>query len=216
VVWKVWPWLLGFRFHCEGGRARTFPADVAGCERDGAEVRASLDGDQDAYARLVARYQPYVFRQMWHFTRDVHVQDELVQEVFIEVYCSLAKFRGDAPLLHWIRRIATRTGYRYWRHKARHQRLEEGLAQAHTQPVREPEDLTAAEAAEYLHGLLARLPAAERLILTLTYFDDLDSSEIAERMGWNATLVRVRAHRARQKLKALLEKAGFRGSESRR
>lgn len=208
--------IADFDFRVEGERVKTSDVKAGARERDGADVRASLDGNQDAYARLVARYQPHVFRQMWHFTRDLNVQDELVQEVFIEVYHSLAKFRGDAPLLHWIRRIATRTGYRYWRQKARRHRLEEAIERARTAPVCEPEDLTAAEAAECLHGLLAELPAAERLILTLSYFEGLDSPEIAERMGWNATLVRVRAHRARQKLRVLLEKAGFGGFGSRR
>ncbi len=187
----------------------TASSPVEGSGRDLQDIRASLDGDQDAYARIVARYQPFIFRQMWHFTRDVHIQDELVQEVFIEVYRSLKRYRADAPLLHWMRRIATRTGYRYWRQKARHARIEAALLQERARAVREPEDLSAAEAAEYLHTLLAQLPPAERLILTLAYFENLESPEIAERMGWNATLVRVRAHRARQRLKVLLEQAGF-------
>ncbi len=178
-------------------------------ERDWSEIRACLSGDQHAYARLVTRYQSYVFRQMWHFTRDPHDQDELVQEVFIEVYRSLGKYRGDAPLLHWIRRIATRTGYWYWRQQSRRRRLEEALVFQHTDRILEPEDAGASEAAEHLHGLLAQLPASERLILTLTYFENCTSTEIAARTGWSATLVRVQAYRARQKLKHLLEKAGF-------
>ena len=185
----------------------TVETDTRAC--DGSEIRACLSGDPHAYARLVTRYQPDVFRQMWHFTRDPHEQDELVQEVFIEVYRSLGKYRGDAPLLHWIRRIATRTGYGYWRQQSRRHRLEEALVFQHTNRMLEPEDASAAEAAEHLHRLLAQLPASERLILTLTYFENCTSTEIAARTGWNATLVRVQAYRARKKLKHLLEKAGF-------
>ncbi len=178
-------------------------------DRDWFEIRACLSGDQQAYQRLVARYQPYVFQQMWHFTRDPHEQDELVQEVFIEVYRSLPKYRGDAPLLHWIRRIATRIGYWYWRQQSRRRRAEEALASQHSDPIRQPEDLGAAEAAEHLHRLLAQLPDPERMILTLTYFEHCTSTEIAARMGWSAALVRVQAYRARRKLKRLLLKAGF-------
>jgi RNA polymerase sigma-70 factor, ECF subfamily len=183
--------------------------DAVARERDWTDIRGSLEGDHDAYARLVARYQPPIFQQMWHFTRDVHDQDELVQEVFIDVYRSLGKYRGDAPFLHWVRRIATRVGYRYWKQQARRQRLREALARDPVEPLLEPGDATASEAAAHLHSLLAQLPASERLILTLTYFENCSSAEIAARMGWSATLVRVQAYRARRKLKDLLEEAGF-------
>lgn len=178
-------------------------------DRDWADVRGTVNGDHRAYARLVAKYQPYVFRQMWHFTRDPHEQDELVQEVFIEVYRSIGKYRGDAPFLHWVRRIATRTGYRFWRQQARRQRLEEAIVHHHAEPLLNPGDASASEAAEHLHRLLAQLSASERLILTLTYFENCNSTEIAEQTGWSATLVRVQAFRARRKLRQLLEEAGF-------
>ena len=196
-------------FQARDDRVNASGAETVASERDKLDVRASVGGDHGAYARLVARYQPYVYQQMWRFTRDPHVQDELVQEVFVEVYRSLRKYRGDAPFLHWVRRIATRTGYRYWRYEARRRRLESALAQERKPAIIEPEASTATEAAELLHSLLAQLSAPERLVLTLTYFDDCNSTEIAARTGWSATLVRVRAYRARQKLKPLLEKAGF-------
>jgi len=198
-----------FIFRLGDGLLSTSTVETDACECDWSEIRACLSGDQHAYTRLVTRYQPYVFQQMWHFTRDPYEQDELVQEVFIEVYRSLGKYRGDAPLLHWIRRIATRTGYRYWRQQSRRRRLEEALVFQHRDRIVKPEDASASEAAEHLHRLLAQLPASERLILTLIYFDDCTSTEIAARTGWNATLVRVQAYRARKKLKRLLEKAGF-------
>jgi DNA-directed RNA polymerase specialized sigma24 family protein len=46
--------------------------------------------------------------------------------------------------------------------------------------------------------------------LTLFYFDECDMNEIASRTGWNRTLVKVRLHRARKRLKALLNEAGVR------
>lgn len=77
-------------------------------ESDWLDIQASLNGDEQAYARLVVRYQAQVFNQMWRFTRERDELDELVQEVFIEVYKNLNKFKGRAPFLHWVRRIATR------------------------------------------------------------------------------------------------------------
>ena len=152
---------------------------------------------------------PDVFRQMWRFTRDPGVQDELVQEVFIEVYRSLRNFKGRAPFLHWVRRIATRVGYRYWKQQARDKRLREAIESRPIDMQSSPESHEPSEAAERLHNLLGRLDPKDRLVLTLMYFEECDGREIAERTGWSATLVRVRAHRARQRLRKLLEESGF-------
>lgn len=182
---------------------------AARTEPDWSDIEASLAGDDTAYARIVDRYQGQVFRQMWRFSRDPDVQQELVQEVFIEVYRSLRRFKGEAPLLHWIRRIATRVGYRYWKYEARKKRFSEALAGEPFSGAHPPEDQEPSEAGEYLHRLLAGLRPKDRLVLSLMYFEDLSAREIAERVGWSENLVRVRAHRARQKLKKLLEGAGF-------
>ena len=63
--------------------------------------------------------------------------------------------------------------------------------------------------------LLARLPVEDRLVLTLMYFEQNSTKDIAKRMGWTRAMVKMRAHRARKKLKAiaesenLLEKLGW-------
>jgi RNA polymerase sigma-70 factor (ECF subfamily) len=70
-------------------------------------------------------------------------------------------------------------------------------------------------AAGAAHALLARLPPAERLVLTLMYFDDCQVKDIARRMGWTRAMVKMRAYRARRRLKAiagrehLLERLGW-------
>ena len=178
-------------------------------DSDHDDILASIKGDEDAYANLVVRYQAKVFNQMWRFTRDPNVLEELVQEVFIEVYRSLKSFKGKAPFLHWIRRIATRVGYRYWKHEARSRRLREEIERQSDWKRYSTENPEPSEAAEYLHNLLAQLPIKERLVLSLIYFEECNNREIAERTGWSEGLVRVRAHRARQRLKKLLENAGF-------
>ncbi|MBI4829966.1 MAG: RNA polymerase sigma factor [Candidatus Lindowbacteria bacterium] len=177
-------------------------------ESDWADIRATLGGDEDAYARLVLRYQAQVFKQMWRFARDPDVQEELVQEVFIEVYRSLRSFKGRAPFLHWICRVATRVGYRYWKYEAKGRRLREAIEQQPIPEWAEPEDQAPSEAACCLYELLARLSTKDRLLLTLIYFEECDGKAIAERLGWSENLVRVRAHRARERLKKLLLETG--------
>ncbi len=182
-------------------------------DEDGQDIRQSLLGDEEAYARIIGRYQPQIAAQMWRFSRDTAVVEELVQEAFVEAYLSLGKFKGRAPLLHWLRKIATRVGYRFWRKRTREQERREALAW-HGEEAMPPADTSPSEAGEYLHVLLAQLPAEDRLVLTLHYFEGCDTREIAERVGWTRSLVKVRAFRARKKLKALLEEAGY-GREER-
>jgi RNA polymerase sigma-70 factor (ECF subfamily) len=175
---------------------------------DWLDVTASVRGDEDAYERLVRRYEKQITGLLWRFTRDPVQCEELVQQVFVEAYFSLKTYRGDAPLLHWLRRIATRTGYRFWREKAKEpQEMPlpdfEIMEQIEAQ---EEERIDPSEAAAVLHALLARLVPSDRLVLTLLYFDRCSTQEIAERMGWSRAKVKTQALRARRKMKEIAEK----------
>ena len=180
-------------------------------DEDRRDIAASLDGDERSFARLIERYEGTVAHQMWRFTRDEAELESLTQEVFVEVYFSLAGYKAKAPFLHWLRRIATRVGYRYWKRQARERDRRETLDtwRADFEVSTRPEEPT--EAAELLFGLLEQLPPKDRLVLTLLYFEELDTREIGERLGWSRSLVKVRAFRARQKLKTMLEDEGMDG-----
>jgi len=182
-------------------------ADSSWDSADQADVRRSRQGDGDAYARLVQRHQATIARQMWHFTRDPDKQAELVQEVFVNAYLSLASYREEAPFLHWLRKVAVRTGYAHWRRtrrRARERPLEPEVAAL---LAAEPEDGSAAEAAELVHRVLDRLPPRDRLVLTLLHLEERSVAEVAALVGWSETMVKVQAWRARGKLKKMLAKA---------
>lgn len=173
--------------------------------RDVADLRATLAGDQAAFGRLVERHQAAIAAYMWRFTRDPRACEELVHDVFVEAYLSLASFRGRSPWLHWLKRIATRVGYRYWRRRA------DPREQAATPAALElaaradaPAGQEAAEAAELVHATLARLPPRDRLVLTLMYLEQCSVEQVVDLTGWTATMVKVQAFRARGKLKRLL------------
>ena len=172
------------------------------------DVAASLKGDDEAYARLVRRYEKPITGLLWRFTRDPAQCEELVQQVFVEAYFSLKTYRGDAPLLHWLRKIATRTGCRFWREKAREPQ-EVSLAEFDSFEeieAAQEDEIDPAEAAAVLHSLLARLPADDRLVLTLMYFEECGTQEIAERIGWSRAKVKTQALRARRKMKEIAER----------
>ncbi len=167
------------------------------------DIRAAQDGDQEAYRRLLERHQADISRLMWRFCREARTCEELVQEVFVEAYCSLSGYKFKAPFVFWLKRIATRVGYRFWKQRDRQQqfvRLDEAAE------VEAPEVATdKSDVQRFAFELLQRLPSADRLVLTLLYFDQCSTEQIAQRMGWSRAMVKMRAYRARAKLRTLVE-----------
>ena len=204
-------------------RTFTFAAHVAARynghtvdELEQQDIAAALGGDEAAYARLVARHQATVARLAWRFTRVPAECEELVQQTFVEAYFALDGYRGDAPLEHWLARIATRVGYRFWKERTRRGAdVPLGDIDPAAPATDGPADPDPAVAAALVQALLANLAPAERLILTLLYFEECSTEEIARRMGWNRAVVKMRAYRARRRLKAvaqrehLLERLGW-------
>ena len=177
--------------------------------KDQVDIQASLQGNEEAFARLVRRYEFQIAARMKRFTRDKHELEELVQDVFVEAYLNLGTFKGRAPFLHWLRKIATRTGYRYWKGRDRERRMRAALVEHAPLVAANPEDQTPSEAAEALYQIMELLSPRDRLVLSLYYFEESSTKEIAELTGWTRTLVKVRMHRARKKLKTLLEEASY-------
>jgi len=172
-------------------------------DQDHGDVQACLAGDERAFERLLTRHQATVASQVWGFVRNQVDCEELVQEIFVEAFCHLDTFRGEAPFLHWLRRIASRVGYRYLKKTAR-----QALALA-------PEDVAALKEAQVppnseaagrvARALLAKLNPEDRLLMTLVYLEDCSLDEIGSRLGINEGAVKMRMFRARQKLRKIVE-----------
>jgi RNA polymerase sigma-70 factor, ECF subfamily len=167
-----------------------------------ADVRAAARGDGEAYSRIIGRYQQTIARRMHRFTHDLTAIEELVHDVFVEAYFSLGKYRGEAPLEHWLQRIATRVGYKYWERRQRERTIsfDDGLHAVAAADDRAADNNTVEEVATALE----RLPPRDRLVLTLLYIESRSVAEAADLAGWSQTMVKVQAHRARGKLRKLL------------
>ncbi|MDR3077511.1 MAG: sigma-70 family RNA polymerase sigma factor [Planctomycetota bacterium] len=180
--------------------------------QDLVDIEAVLSGDAEIFERLVRRHGEAVQKQMRNFTRDPLQAEELGQDVFVEAYLSLANFRGEAPFRHWLARIATLIGYKFWKNRDRAKRnvplseIGEPAEAAETETEKNPE-----EAARILFDLLATLPDDDRLAMTLMYLERLSQDEIAGRMGWTRVTVAVRLYRARRRLKKLGETEPWKG-----
>ena len=205
-------WLSVLRWVEMGGLVLDEPVvvEVAGVVCDEAElVAGSLNGDEDAYVELVKKYEGMVGRMMWRFTQDRGEWDILVQDVFVQGWLSLRKYKGDGAFGGWLNTIGVRCGYRYWRGQKR------GARQVQLEDwgsvVGADDNGRAEEAHKRVYELLSLLNDKDRLVLTLQYFEGLGADVIARRMGWNRAMVHMRVSRAKKKLRKIV--AGVKGLE---
>jgi RNA polymerase sigma-70 factor (ECF subfamily) len=176
------------------------PHDTAPDER---LIQSTLAGDDEAFAALVARHKRRVFGIAARFARDAHALDDLCQDVFIKAYQRLDQYRSDAPFAHWLARITVHACYDHLR-KTKHDRQAVTLDDVELASV---DNVAPARAREVLDFALAQLSAGERLVITLLELEEKSVREIAGLTGWSEGNVKVRAHRARQRLKAILEES---------
>lgn len=160
-------------------------------------IRESLAGDRDAFAALVRRHQGRVFRLAGRFFRRPEDVEEVAQETFLRAWMKLGTYRAQAPFEHWLTRLSLRCAY----DRLRRSRMEtEALAGDEAEAV-----VADPDARLEVERLLARLPAADRFLLILLEGEEWSVAEIAERLGWTQVNVKVRAHRARKRLRRILE-----------
>ena len=173
---------------------------------DEALVACAREGDEAAFTELVRRHKRRVLAAASRFARDDHQLDDLSQEVFIRAFRNLSKFRGEAPFEHWLARITVSACYDFLR-KERRTREQISL-DAHPFDLRDSRcdaSASARGASELLAFAMRQLSADERLIITLAEIEERSMREISELTGWSESNVKVRAFRARQNLKRILE-----------
>ena len=168
-------------------------------DEEKALIDRSLGGDQDAFAALVRRHQRRVFALAGRFFRQRADVEDLAQESFLIAWRKLGTFRGNAPFESWITRICLNLCYaRLKARKPTQELFEADLVAPNPSP----------DARLEVERLLATLAPADRFVLQLLDGEGWSVAEIAERLGWTGVNVKVRAHRARKKLRRLLEEGG--------
>jgi len=181
-------------------------------------VKRVLEGEVNAFALLMERYQDYVLAIVKRHAPPNQVE-ELIQEVFIKAFQSLKGWRQAGRFRAWLSVIAVRTCYDYWR---KHYRTREvpmsALSEAHREWLDRVladasettwQDITRRrEAREILDWALDQLSAADRMVLELVYLEGQPVKEAARLLGWTVANVKVRAFRARRKINKLLLQSG--------
>ena len=178
-------------------------------------VRRVLAGDVNAFEKLVARYQAYVFSIVRKHVPPENVE-AVAHDIFVRAYRSLPGYGQKSQFAKWLAGISVRTCAGFWRERYRRREVPVSrLADAHRQWLdtimadESAENFQNAgrqqEAREILDQALSRMDAQERMVISLIHFEGCSVKETAALMGVSAANVKIRAFRARKKLKKLLE-----------
>lgn len=176
-------------------------------------IAAVLKGDAASFEPLVVKYQPRVFATARRYARRESEVADIVQEAFLKAFQKLSSYRAEAPFEHWLMRLTVRTCYDFLRSHQRNRETaladfteeeDQWLEKFATQP--DDADERAAAARDLVQRVLAQLPADARLIIQLLEIEEHSIKEISEITGWSIPLVKVRAFRARARMKKCLEK----------
>jgi RNA polymerase sigma-70 factor, ECF subfamily len=171
-------------------------------------------GDPVAGRALVDAMYPFVAALVRRHTADPGAIEDLAQQTFVRCFSKADQWKPDKPLEPWIARIALNQCRDYFRSQRAKRELrwsdlseQEQVAMTATAQISSPvSDSMHEESRALLFRLLETLSAEDRLVLSLLHLEDRTTDQIAELMGWNRTLVKVRAFRARKKLRLAFER----------
>lgn len=175
-------------------------------------VKALKSGEESAYKTVVNNYQLNVYNTCIGILHDEDAAKDISQDVFIELFRSVNKFRGDSKISTWLYRIAINKSLNYVRDNKKHtivrsiQRFfssnerEENIEIqdfSNRSPIElfEQEDHSSA-----LHKAIDKLPANQKTAFVLKNYEDLSYKEIMEVMKLSMSAVESLIHRARTNL----------------
>ncbi len=169
-------------------------------------VKRAARGDAKAHEIIYRAYSSPVYSVCLRFTRVPAQAEDLLQETFIEVIRSIAKFRGEAPLGIWIRRVAISKALMFLR-SAWHQRgqsLDDDWEEMTTGSQLGHGSPTQPEQAIDLDAALGNLPAVSRTVVWLHDVEGYTHKEIAALLGKSESFSKSQLSRAYQKLRPML------------
>ena len=175
---------------------------------DAALVERSRNGDHDAYAELVTRYQAIAARTAYVITGTAADAEDVAQDAFVKAYYALDRFRTGAPFRPWLLRIVANEAIN--RRKAAGRRPTVGLSvvedRASGDTALSPEaSALARERREVVLDALRRMREDDRLVIAYRYFFELSEVEMADALGVARGTVKSRLSRAIARLCTAME-----------
>lgn len=167
-----------------------------------------LEGNRNAFALLVKKYERLVFHIVNRVVSDDEATKDLSQDVFIKVYLKLEDFKFDAKLSTWIATIAYRNALNYLK-KTKNESIShaEDPATCNVAADASPhKELETKDIQQYVHKLIDKLPVQYKTVLTLYHLNEFNYKEIYEITGWPEGTVKNYLFRARNLLKESMKK----------
>src|SRR5438093_7309068 len=186
-------------------------------DRDSAEVvQAALQHDDEAARELVRRLYPLLAKMVRSHRPRRTSEEALCQMIFIKIFQKLSQFSGKVPLEHWVSRIAVNTCLNQIESEKVRPELRQADLSEEEQAVVENLAVSSEELApdrqlasrQLVEHLLQMLKPVERVVIDLLYLQGRSVEEIHKITGLGTAAIKVRAFRARQKMKAQLAKIG--------
>ncbi len=182
-------------------------------EHDHALVDRARRGDEEAARDLIRQFYPLVAKIVHGYRPRRAAEEDLAQMIFIKVFQNLHQYSAKAPFAHWVARIASNTcrnqiAAEKSRPELRHADLSEEQVAVLENLASDQEEIPATEkfaARDLVEKLLTFLKPAERLVIDMLYLQQKTVAEVRALTGWNTSLIKVRAFRARQKMKKRIE-----------
>lgn len=163
-------------------------------------------GERSAQRTLYEREKRRVHGTLYRVFGTNHQIEDVIQEVFLQVFRSLVGFRGDASLATWIDRCAVRVAYAHLTsNKRRGTSLELVVDLPSGDPSAERRVL-AREAARHLYAELDKIDPKQRIAFTLHELDGHSLAEVASIMEATVVATKARVWRARQQIEARARK----------
>lgn len=175
-----------------------------------ARVRA---GDDAAARELVEHLYPLVIRVVRGHRPRAMAEEDLAQEIFMKMFSRLDQFRGEVPFEHWVSRIALttcidhlRSQYRKpeWRMADLGEEEAQFLEECCTPDAAASGMVESVAARELAGKLLEFLSPKDQVVVTMLDMEGRSVAEVSQVTGINSALVKVRAFRARRKLRQIM------------
>jgi RNA polymerase sigma-70 factor (ECF subfamily) len=182
---------------------------------DDAIIKGLTEKDEKVFRELVRSFQKNVFHTCLGFVHNAEDAEDIAQDVFIEIYRSVEKFRGDSKLSTWVYRISVNKSLNFIR-KHKQSKLLLSIEQIFSspkdsdglisfeEPFKNEETLENKELVKVLGKAVNSLPENQRIAFTLSKYDDLSYLEIAEVMEISLSAVESLIHRAKINLQKRL------------
>ena len=178
-------------------------------------IRDLKEGKQFAYGKLIDDFQQKVFSTCISFVPNKEDAEDIAQDVFVEVFRSISKFKGDSKLSTWIYKITTNKCLEFIRKKNTKKRF--GILKSimgNDMPVDKTSYFTDMnhpgillenkEKSETIFRAINQLPEAQKVVFTLCKIDGKSYEEVSDIMGKSISSVESLMFRAKKNLQDLL------------